>query len=410
MIVRMEIVMAENFGGVFLMGVKFADRMNGMKGSAIRELLKLTEQPDIISFAGGLPAPELFPVKEMEEAMNRVLEEDGRASLQYGPTDGYLPLREKIAKRSAKLGFTPDPKDILITAGSQQGLDFSAKIFVNKGDVIICESPSYLGALSAFRAYQPKFVEIPMDEEGMIIEELEKALAANPNTKFIYTIPDFQNPTGRTMPVERRKRLMELATHYDIPVVEDNPYGELRFKGEIMPSLKCFDPKNLVIMLGTFSKILAPGIRLGWVIASPEILKKYNIVKQGADLQCSSIAQREVNMFMEMYDLEKHIGKIIDIYGKRKDLMIDTIKKEFPESTKYTNPDGGLFAWATFPEGIDAAVLLEKALEQKVAFVPGEPFYPNGGNANHCRLNYSCMSEEKIVEGITRLGKTLKSM
>ncbi|MEA4848094.1 MAG: PLP-dependent aminotransferase family protein [Clostridiaceae bacterium] len=392
------------------MGIKFARRMDNLKGSAIRELLKYAEQPDIISFAGGLPAPELFPVKEMEEACKRVLEEDGKASMQYGATDGYLPLREKIAKRSAKLGFIPDPNEILITAGSQQGLDFSAKIFINEGDVIITESPSYLGALNAFKAYQPKFVEIPMDEEGMIIEELEKALKANSNIKFIYTIPDFQNPTGRSMPVERRKRLMELATEYEIPVIEDNPYGELRFEGQILPSLKCFDPKNLVIMLGTFSKILAPGMRLGWVVAAPEILKKYNIAKQGADLQCSSMAQREVNMFMEMYDLEEHIAKIIKVYGERKDLMLDTIKKEFPSDVTCTNPVGGLFAWATFPEGIDASVLLQKVLQQKVAFVPGEPFYPNGGNANHCRLNYSCMSEDKIVEGITRLGKALKSM
>lgn len=392
------------------MGMKFADRMEGMKGSAIRELLKLTEQPDIISFAGGLPAPELFPIEEMKQVCMKVLDQDGRASLQYSATDGYLPLREKIAKRSIKLGFKADAKDILITAGSQQGLDFSAKIFINKGDVIICESPSYLGALSAFRAYQPKFVEIPMDEDGMIMEELEKALDTYTNVKFIYTIPDFQNPSGRTMSLERRKRLMELATKHGIPVVEDNPYGELRFEGEIMPSLKCFDPNNLVILLGTFSKILAPGMRLGWVIASPEVLQKYNVVKQGADLQCSSMAQREVNMFMEMFDIEAHIEKIKKVYGNRKNLMIETMKKEFPESTTFTNPVGGLFAWATFPKEIDAAVLLKKALEQKVAFVPGETFYPNGGNANHARLNYSCMPEDKIVEGITRLGKTLKAM
>jgi len=392
------------------MSIKFASRMDSMKGSAIRELLKLTEQPDIISFAGGLPAPELFPTRDMEEVCKRVLQQDGRAALQYSATDGYLPLREKIAKRSEKLGFKCDAKDILITAGSQQGLDFSAKIFINEGDVIICESPSYLGALSAFRAYQPKFVEIDMDEDGMIIDDLEKALAQYPETKFIYTIPDFQNPTGRTMSLERRKRLMELATQYNIPVVEDNPYGELRFEGEIMPSLKAFDPNNLVIMLGTFSKILAPGMRLGWVIAAPEILQKYNIAKQGADLQCSTIAQREVNTFMDMFDIEDHIRKIIKVYGERRNLMLETIKKEFPATTTCTNPTGGLFAWVTFPKEIDAAVLLKKALEQKVAFVPGEPFYPNGGNANHARLNYSCMPEDKIVEGITRLAKVLKSM
>ena len=393
------------------MKIKFASRMDGMKGSAIRELLKLTEQPDIISFAGGLPAPELFPTKEMEKVCTAVLQEDGRAALQYSATDGYLPLREKIAKRMSKLGLdNVSAKDVLITAGSQQGLDFSAKVFINEGDVIICESPSYLGALSAFRAYQPKFVEIPMDDNGMIIEELEKALAAYPDTKFIYAIPDFQNPTGRTMTLERRKHLMELATKYEIPVVEDNPYGELRFEGEILPSLKCFDPKNLVIHLGTFSKIFAPGLRLGWVIADQDILQKYNVVKQGADLQCSSFAQREVNRYIDDYDIEAHIEKIKAVYTVRKNLMIETMKKEFPASVTYTNPDGGLFAWVTFPEGIDAADVLKKALEQKVAFVPGEPFYPNGGNANHCRLNYSCMSEELIVEGITRLGKVLKSM
>ncbi|KUO75922.1 MAG: aminotransferase [Clostridia bacterium BRH_c25] len=392
------------------MGIKFASRMENIKGSAIRELLKLTEEPDIISFAGGLPAPELFPIKEMEQVCSRVLQDDGRAAMQYSSTDGYLPLRAKIAKRAEKLGIKTEAKDILITSGSQQGLEFTGKIFVNDGDVIICESPSYLGALSAFRAYQPKFVEVLMDEDGMIMEELEKALAANPNAKFIYVIPDFQNPTGRTLSLERRKRLMELATKYEIPVVEDNPYGELRFEGEIMPSLKCFDPKNLVIHLGTFSKIFAPGLRLGWVIAEPEILNKYNLVKQGADLQCSTIAQREVDKFLELYDIEAHIEKIKKVYKVRRDLMLETMRKEFPESTEFTKPSGGLFAWATFPKEIDASVLLKKALEQRVAFVPGEPFYPNGGNANHCRLNYSNMPEDKIVEGMTRLAKVLKSM
>ena len=392
------------------MGIKFASRMENIKGSAIRELLKLTEEPDIISFAGGLPAPELFPIKEMEQVCSRVLQDDGRAAMQYSSTDGYLPLRAKIAKRAEKLGIKTEAKDILITSGSQQGLEFTGKIFVNDGDVIICESPSYLGALSAFRAYQPKFVEVLMDEDGMIMEELEKALAANPNAKFIYVIPDFQNPTGRTLSLERRKRLMERATKYEIPVVEDNPYGELRFEGEIMPSLKCFDPKNLVIHLGTFSKIFAPGLRLGWVIAEPEILNKYNLVKQGADLQCSTIAQREVDKFLELYDIEAHIEKIKKVYKVRRDLMLETMRKEFPESTEFTKPSGGLFAWATFPKEIDASVLLKKALEQRVAFVPGEPFYPNGGNANHCRLNYSNMPEDKIVEGMTRLAKVLKSM
>lgn len=392
------------------MGIKFASRMDNIKGSAIRELLKLTEQPDIISFAGGLPAPELFPIKQMEQVCVKVLEEDGRAALQYSSTDGYLPLRSIIAERAKKLGINVDASRVLITSGSQQGLEFSGKIFINEGDVIICESPSYLGALSAFRAYQPRFVEVPMDEDGMIMEELEKALKANPNAKFIYAIPDFQNPTGRTLSLERRKHLMELATEYEIPVIEDNPYGELRFEGEILPSLKCFDPKGLVIHLGTFSKIFAPGMRLGWVIAEPEILHKYNLVKQGADLQCSTIAQREVAKFLSMFDIEEHIDKIKKVYKNRRDLMVETIRREFPSSVSCTYPNGGLFAWVTFPEDIDAAVLLQKALEQKVAFVPGEPFYPNGGNANHARMNYSNMPEDRIVEGIQRMANVLKSL
>lgn len=392
------------------MNIKFANRMENIKASTIRELLKLTEQPDIISFAGGLPAPELFPVEQMKQACSSVLDEDGRAAMQYSTTEGFLPLRRIIAERAKKLGLNIDASRVLITSGSQQGLDFSGKIFINEGDVVICESPSYLGALNAFNAYLPKYVEIQMDEEGMIMEELENALKANPNAKFIYTIPDFQNPTGRTLSLERRKRLMELATEYEIPVIEDNPYGELRFEGEILPSLKCFDPKGLVIHLGTFSKILAPGMRLGWVIAEPELLNKYNLVKQSADLQSSTISQRDVHKFLSMFNIEEHIEKIKSVYSKRRDLMIETIEKEFPSNTKCTHPNGGLFAWVTFPENIDAAVLLKKALEQKVAFVPGEPFYPNGGNANHCRLNYSNMPEDRIVEGVKRLAKVLKTL
>lgn len=392
------------------MGIKFANRMENIKSSAIRELLKLTEQPDIISFAGGLPAPELFPIKQLEEVCIRVLEEEGRAALQYSATDGYLPLRQRIANQMKNIDIDCKPENILITSGAQQGLEFTGKIFVDEGDIIICESPSYLGAINAFNAYQPKFVEIPMDEEGMIIEELEKALEKYPQAKFIYTIPDFQNPTGRTLSLERRKRLMELATEYEIPVIEDNPYGELIFDGNPLPSLRSFDTKNLVIHLGTFSKIFCPGLRLGWVVAEEELLQKYVIVKQGADLQSSSIAQREVNKFLEMFNLDEHIEKLKNIYRIRRNLILDTMRQEFPENIKFTEPNGGLFTWVTFPKGIDAKDVLKKALEQKVAFVPGEPFFANGGHKNTCRINYSNMPEEKIVEGIKRLGKVLKSL
>ncbi len=392
------------------MAVKFAKRMDNIKGSAIRELLKLTEQPDIISFAGGLPAPELFPIEEMKKVCLKVLDSDGRAALQYSTTEGYIPLRKIISERMKNSGVEVPFEQIIITSGSQQGLEFSGKIFLNEGDTVICESPSYLGALNAFKAYQPKFVEIDMDEDGMKMDELENALKSTPNAKFIYTIPDFQNPTGITMNIDRRKKLVELATKYNVPVVEDNPYGELRFEGEKYPAIKHFDTEGIVIYLGTFSKTFAPGLRVGWIAASPEIIQKYVLVKQGADLQCNSMTQREVATFMDMYDLDEHIKKIIGVYGKRRDLMIQTMEKEFPKNVKFTYPNGGLFTWVQLPEGVDAGEVMKKALEEKVAFVPGGSFYPNGGNENHFRLNYSNMPEDKIVEGITRLGKVLKSL
>lgn len=390
------------------MEVRFSERAMGLKASEIRELLKLAEMPEIISFAGGLPAPELFPVKEMEEISQKVLEKDGRLALQYSSTEGFAPLREIIAKeRMTPAGVNVTGNDIAITSGSQQGLEFSARIFVNEGDTVICESPSYLGAINAFKAYRPNFVEIPMDENGMVIEELEKALKANPNTKMIYTIPDFQNPTGRTMSDDRRKRLAELAAEYKVPVIEDNPYGDLIFEGKRHPSIKSFDKEGWVIYLGTYSKTFCPGLRIGWICAAPEILEKYIIVKQGADLQCSSFDQRSTALFMETYDLNEHIEKIKVVYKNRRDLMIDSIKKYFPEGIKYTFPTGGLFTWIELKEGLDAAEVLQEALKENVAYVPGGSFFPNGGHPNFFRMNYSCMDENKIVEGIKRLGKVL---
>ena len=394
---------------LFKMAVKFARRLENAEGSAIREILKLASNPEVISFAGGLPAPELFPVEEMKKVALAVLEEQGRAAMQYYATDGYPPLREAIAERmNRKLHTNVTADSILVTNGSQQCLDFVGRVFLDEGDKIIVESPSYLGALNAFKAYGPEFIEIPTDEDGMIMSELEKALAANPDVKFIYVIPDFQNPSGRTWPIERRKQFMEIINKYEIPVAEDNPYGELRFEGEIFPSLKSYDTKGLVLFFGTFSKIFAPGFRLGWVSASPEILEKFNISKQAADLQASTISQMEMAKFIEMYDLDAHVEKIKEVYGKRRTIMLDAMDEYFPEGIKFTRTDGGLFTWVTLPEGIDAAQLMKDVvLPNNVAYVPGEPFYPNGGNANHFRMNYACMPEDKIVEGVKRLGKAL---
>lgn len=391
------------------MAIKFAKRMEGLKGSEIRELLKLTEKPEVISFAGGLPAPELFPIEEMKEISRIVLEESGTQALQYSTTEGFEPLREQIARRmnsKNKTNITKD--DILITNGSQQGLDFAGKIFLDEGDIVLCESPSYLGAINAFKSYSPKFIEVPTDKDGMILEELEKILDTTENVKMIYVIPDFQNPTGRTWSLERRKKFMEIISKYEIPVVEDNPYGELRFEGESLPSLKSMDKKGLVIFLGTFSKIFCPGYRLGWTCASQNILKKFIFVKQGADLQASSISQREVSKFIDLYNLDNHVKKIKEVYKSRRDLMLETMKEEFPEGIEYTHPQGGLFTWVELPKHLDSRVIMKDCLSNNVAYVPGGSFFPNGGTENCFRLNYSNMPDDRIVEGIRRLGLVLR--
>lgn len=392
------------------MSLNYAIRMDKIRASEIRELLKLTQRPEVISFAGGLPAPELFPVEEMKKVAMEVLEEKGRIAMQYGQTEGYGPLREQIVKRMEKVHVNTSASNILVTSGSQQGLDFAAKIFINPGDIIICESPSYLGAINAFKAYEPKFLEIPTDDEGMIMEDLEEVLKNNENIKFIYVIPDFQNPSGKTWSSKRRKTLVELANKYNVAIVEDNPYGELRFEGEILPAVKHYDTEGRVIFLGTFSKIFCPGLRLGWVVADKEVLDKFIMVKQGADLQSSTISQMELAKFLESYSIEDHIEKIKRVYKRRRDLMMETMEKEFPKEVKWTYPEGGLFTWVVLPKHMSANEIAVKALEENVAFVPGGSFYPNGGNDNTFRMNYSTMDEERIVEGVKRLGKVLREM
>ncbi len=390
--------------------IKFASRMNQLKASAIRELLALTAKPEIISFAGGLPAPELFPVEQMAQAAQAVMEENGQAALQYSSTEGYLPLRQQIVDRmAAKNNIHTTVDNIIVTSGSQQGLDFSGRIFLDKDDVVLIESPSYLGALNAFKANEPRFIEVPTDEGGMIMEELEKILEKEDKVKMIYVIPDFQNPSSRTWSLERRQKFMEIINRYEIPVIEDNPYGELRFEGEAQPALKSLDTKGLVVFLGTFSKILAPGYRLGWICAEGEILEKYNFIAQAASLQASTIGQMETSKFIEMFDLDAHVAKIVEVYGKRRDLMYNTMKEEFPEEVKFAKPTGGLFLWVELPEYMNAAELAQECLKENVAYVPGEGFYPDGNTKNTFRMNYSCMPEDKIVEGIKRLAKVIKA-
>lgn len=390
------------------MAVKYAKRMDLFKKSELGEILKLIEKPEIISFAGGLPASELFPVEEMKKVAVKVLDENGEEALQYSGSQGYLPLRNHIANRMNSKSMTNVGKeDVLVTSGSQQALDYAGNIFLDEDDIVLCESPSYLGALNAFKNYQPRIMEVPTDKEGMITEELEKILENKERVKFIYVIPDFQNPTGITWSLERRKKFIEVINKYEIPVIEDNPYGELRYEGDSLPSLKSFDTKGLVMYLGTFSKIFCPGYRLGWVCASKEILKKFITCKENSDLQTSTIGQRELSKYIDDYDLDGHVEKIKVTYKKRRDLMLSCMKEEFPKGVSFTNPNGGLFTWVKLPEELNAQELMEKCVENNVAYVPGGFFFPSGNKENYFRLNYSSCKEDKIVEGIKRLGKVL---
>ena len=393
------------------MRMKFANRIDSLRASDIREILKITQRAEVISFAGGLPAPELFPVEEIKEISRLLMEESGRVALQYSTTEGYEPLRQKIAARiGRKFQTQASAEEVMITSGSQQALDFTGKLFLDAGDVVLCESPTYLAAISAFRAYQPEFIAVPTDDYGMIIEELERILATTDNVKLVYVIPDFQNPTGRTWSRERRRRFIETVSRYGVAVLEDNPYGELRFEGEILPSIKSMDREGLVIGTGTFSKTFCPGMRIGWLVAAPPVIEKYVLIKQGADLCTSLRNQMEIDLFMELFDFEGNLVRLTELYRQRRNAMVAALEAMMPEGVSFTRPQGGLFLWVTLPERIKAIELLKRCLEQNVAFVPGDSFFPNGGVENTLRLNYSNMPEDRIREGVARLAAAIRSM
>ena len=394
---------------------RYAQRTQRMGSSAIRELLKLTEKPNIISFAGGLPAPEIFPVEEFSIACERVLRNYGPLALQYSTTEGYLPLREMIARHTARYGITITPENILITSGSQQALDILGKVLINPGDRILVESPTYLGALQAWNAYGAEYVPVPMDKDGMITNELEEALRAGP--KFIYVLPNFQNPSGVTLSLERRRKLIEMADHYGVPIVEDDPYGQLRYEGDHLPSIVVLDDqfrnkgdnyfRGNVIYLSTFSKILAPGIRLGWVIAPQEVIRRLVQAKQGTDLHTATFNQVIAHEISREGFIDRHINKIRKVYGERRNIMLESMDRYFPPEVDWTHPLGGLFLWGILPEYLNSADVLTDAVEQNVAFVPGKPFHPSGGGHNTMRINFSNATPEMIEEGIMRLGKVL---
>ncbi len=392
---------------------RYAQRTRRMTSSAIRELLKVTEQPDMISFAGGLPASETFPVEEMAVAADRVLRDFGPQALQYSTTEGYRPLREWVAEHTAP-GLTISPDNILITSGSQQALDLLGKIFINPGDRLVVEVPTYMGALQAFNAYEAEYVSVPSDDQGMITAELEPALQIGP--KLIYTMPTFQNPTGVTLTLDRRQQMVELAQRYGVPIIEDDAYGELRFEGSPIPKILAVagsasngmgEYNGSVIYLSTFSKTLAPGLRLAWIVAPLEVIRKLVQAKQGADLHSATLNQMIAYEAVCDGFLQQHLPLIRRVYRERREVMLTALTEHFPPEVHWTRPDGGLFLWVTLPPEVSGEELLPAALTAKVAFVPGAPMFPNGGGENTLRLNFSNATPAQIRAGIARLGRVL---
>lgn len=384
-----------------------------MRKSVIRELLKVTQDPEIISFAGGLPNPTSFPIKDIEGVMDSILEHHGNSALQYGTTQGLAGLRELIAERSSKDGIECGADDVIITSGSQQALDTVGKIFLNPGDTALVGLPTYLGGINAFRSYESNLTGIPLDEEGMITDVLEdtikKMLKEEITPKFIYVVPTFQNPAGVVMPESRRKKLIDIANNYDLVIIEDDPYGKLRYDIPHVKPIKSFDDEGRVIYISTFSKILSPGFRLAWTIASPELTRKMIICKQALDLCTNTFTQYIAREFIRRGSMDLHIMKICEMYKPKRDLMMNAMSKYFPDGYTCHKPKGGMFAWVTLPEGIDTEIMFLDAIKQKVAYVHGKAFHVDGGGERSMRLNFSYSTDDQIEEGMKRLGNVIKA-
>lgn len=387
--------------------MKFASRLERLQDRALLNAMELTETEDIISFAAGFPSPETYPVEAIKESFIQVLELEGKEALSYSSTSGYVKLRELIAKRMHdrfELDFKTE--ELVITSGSQQALDMSGMLFINKDDVVLFETPSYLGAVNALRAYEAELISLPTDENGLIMDSLKQALDRyGERVKLIYVIPDFQNPTGRSWSAERRKEFVEFISSYDIPVIEDAAYSELSFENRLERPLSYYDKKGQVVYVGTFSKTFCPGLRVAWLCARDDLMEKYLILKNAADLSSSAIVQRQMAYYLQNYDLDDHIKWIIGLYKKRRDYMMKVIDREFPKEARYIVPKGGLFIWIELPENKDSRILLKRAIAEKVVFIPGGSFYPSGVKNNELRLNFSNMSHEEIEKGMTILGR-----
>ena len=374
--------------------------------SIIREILKISAKPGVISFAGGLPAPEMFPLEDMKQAAIEAIDEFKSDSMQYSLSMGISPLREEIARRETAQGAPTKMENILVTSGSQQGIELCARAFIDPGDYIITEYPTYVGALQAFNFYQTRYATVDMDDEGMIVDQVEDAIKKY-HPKLIYIVATFQNPTGITMSLERRKALVEVASKYGVPIVDDNPYGEIRFKGDHVPNMKEVGG-DAVISLGTFSKIIAPGLRVGWMNVSEQYIQTFEKVKQCADLHANTFTQFMIYKYIAAGKLDSHVKDLIKNYGEKRDLMLEEMDKHFPKELTWTRPEGGLFLWGEMPENMSGTGLLPKAIDKKVAYVYGSPFYPDGKGDNNFRLNFSNAALENISEGIKRLGKVFK--
>jgi 2-aminoadipate transaminase len=390
----------------------FSARTRVMSSSATRDLMAMSDRPEVISFAGGLPDTSSFPPETFAAMTARIAEESCARALQYGPTEGLAETKGCIVDVMAAEQMAVDPDDVLVTTGGQQVLDLVTKTLIDPGDTIVAEGPSYPGALNAFQAYQANVVQVDMDSDGMRVDLLEETLDRlerdGKRPKFVYTVPSFQNPGGVTMSLPRRKRLVEVARERELLVLEDNPYGLLRYEGEPLPTLYSLDGGVYVMYLGTFSKIFSPGLRLGWVVAPPPVLARINLGKQQADLCTSTLSQILVHAYFEHHDWREYVGALTELYRARRDTMLDALAEHFPAQAEWTRPGGGLFIWATLPEFIDTSDLLARALRDNVAFVPGEGAFLDGRGRSSMRLNFSGADEERIREGIRRIGEVVK--
>lgn len=387
----------------------FARRAARVQPSAIREFLSLATDPTITSFAGGYPDANLFPMAPLREIHAELLTSANASSLQYTASDGLPALRALVAARLSADGMPCGPDDVLITQGGQQGLDLTARLFIDPGDVIVTENPTFLGALIAFNPTEPAYVPVPMDAHGLDVEALAEVLRTTPGVKLIYTVPDFQNPTGVTLATDRRRRLVELAEEFDVMVLEDTPYRELRYDGERLPTIKSFDRSGRVVHLGSFSKILAPGLRLGWVLAAPEIREKLALLKLAADTQNGTLNMRAATAYLERHDVEAHIAEMLPTYRRKRDLMLATMAEAFPPGVSWTMPQGGLFTWATFPQGFDAAAFQRDLLipRAKVIIVPGATFFAAVEEPHHARLSFSGVPDDRLAAGVRAMGALL---